>query len=108
MDSQKSGRSFHPFVDLPPVRGVEPEDWRPSAHSGGRSLFLWASKKRGYNLSMNRRPDGTFAGNLTASQALLGELRSEEDVQALLRGAFTGVPDEWVPLIAQQVRPPHG
>lgn len=105
VDAQASGRSFHPFVDLPPLSGVEPEDWRPSTESGGRSLFLWSSKRRGFNLSMNRRPDGTFAGNLTASKALLDGLKSEGDVQELLRGAFAGVPEEWVPLIAEQVRP---
>ena len=71
---------------------------------GGRSLFLWTSRVRGYTLSMNRRPDGTFAGNLTAAQELLDELDTVDKAVALIRKAFVGVPEEFVERIADQVR----
>jgi 2-polyprenyl-6-methoxyphenol hydroxylase-like FAD-dependent oxidoreductase len=105
VDRQSSGRSFQPFVDLPATDTLEPPEWRADVtNPGGRSLFLWTSKVRGYTLSMNRRPDGSFAGNLTAKGSLLAELDTVEKAKDLMNRAFTGVPEQHVARIAEQVR----
>jgi hypothetical protein len=52
---------------------------------------------------MNRRPDGTFVGNLTAEQKLFEQLKTKEDAERLLRSAFRGVPEDFVGFIAEQV-----
>lgn len=105
VDQQGSGRSFQPFTNLPSVDNLEPAEWRQSqeAAGGGRSLFLWSSRKPGFNLSMNRRPDGSFAGNLTSTPELLAPLKSRQEVEELLESAFTAVPPTFVPHIAEQV-----
>lgn len=103
VDRQSGGRSYHPFVDLPSVDGLEPPEWRRGV-TGGRTLFLWSSRKPGWTLSMNRRPDGSFAGNMTARRELLATLETQAAAEQLIRDAFVGVPEAHVPLIAKQAR----
>jgi hypothetical protein len=103
VDRRRSGRCYIPIVDLPFHEGLEPSSWRLDPEFGGRSIFVWSSQKPGVNLSMNRRPDGTFVGNLTAEQKLFEQLKTKEDAERLLRSAFRGVPEEFVGFIAEQV-----
>jgi hypothetical protein len=55
---------------------------------------------------MNRRPDGTFAGILSAERRFLQQLKTKEDVEFSIRASFRGVPEEFILAIAAQVSSP--
>eukprot|EP00892_Ulva_mutabilis_P008911 jgi/Ulvmu1/6392/UM003_0020.1 len=108
VDRLPSDRVFRPFTALPahPDVAIEPQQWRDDGsgglHPNGRSLILWESRTPGVNLSMHRRPDGTYSGIFGGRREVFDGVAGVDDVMDLLLKSFEGLPEEWAAEMARQ------
>uniref|UniRef100_A0A383WAT6 FAD-binding domain-containing protein n=1 Tax=Tetradesmus obliquus TaxID=3088 RepID=A0A383WAT6_TETOB len=92
-----SGREYKVYGG---VRGdIEPEEFKKDP---GATLHLWSSDDPWTTVTAHSNPDGTYSGTFSLKTGGFADLRTAADYEALLRKKFVGVPDDWVPAIAQQ------
>jgi ubiquitin carboxyl-terminal hydrolase 48 len=70
----------------------------------GATLHLWTTNADAWTtLTAHSNPDGTYSGTMSLKTGEHATLTSTQQVEELLRSKFQGVPDHWIPDIAQQV-----
>eukprot|EP00879_Flechtneria_rotunda_P027663 GHRR01029642.1.p1 GENE.GHRR01029642.1~~GHRR01029642.1.p1 ORF type:complete len:239 (+),score=97.76 GHRR01029642.1:990-1706(+) len=93
-----SGREYKTYQGM---RGdIEPEEFKVNP---GATLHLWTSDDPWTTFTAHSNPDGTYSGTLSLKTGGFAELTTQQQYEQLIRNKFAGVPDDWVPAIAQQV-----
>lgn len=92
-----SGREYVTYRGL---RG----DIEPPEFSGnpGATLHLWASDDAWTSFTSHSDPDGTYSGTLSLKTGGFQALKTPSDFECLLTAKFKGIPEEWIPAVAQQ------
>lgn len=94
-----SGREYKTYRGL--QGDIEPEEFKVNP---GATLHLWTTNTDAWTtLTAHSNPDGTYSGTMSLKTGEHTTLTNKEQVEQLLKDKFTGVPEHWVPSIADQV-----
>lgn len=81
---------------------IEPPEFRDKP---GATLHLWTAKDDPFmSFTAHRNPDGTYSGTFSMATGQHATVQGAEAYEQILRKRFNGVPPEWIPLVAEQVR----
>lgn len=68
----------------------------------GTTLHLWSSDDAWTTFTAHRNPDDTYSGTFSLKTGGFDELKSVADYEQLLSTRFAGIPEAWVPEVAQR------
>lgn len=95
-----SGREYKIYMNLSIKGNIEPPEF---INEPGCTLHLWSAKDDPFmSFTTHRNPDETYSGTFSMKTGSWGQIGTLEEIEAILRTKFVGIPEEWIPLIAQQ------
>ncbi|GAX76027.1 hypothetical protein CEUSTIGMA_g3470.t1 [Chlamydomonas eustigma] len=99
VDISDSGREYKVYMNL--VGNIEPPEFKDNA---GATLHLWSAKDDPFmSFTAHRNPDDTYSGTFSMCTGAHAKVQSVAAYEEILRTKFAGIPESWIPSIAQQV-----